>query len=112
MTEPVLDAAQALTPFLASGVDGVIAEVTRQAGAGAAALVRKAVARLRDSLSGEEEVARVLRDSVADGYFSEGELTDLVRLLQPLQVNSGVQVKGNAYINNTISIDGGGSFHG
>lgn len=113
MGDPVLEAAQALTPLLAAGADGAIGEVTRQAGESAAAAARSVIEKIRRSLDSdapsEETVAGVLRSELEQGNLSRADLLRTVETIR-LGHDNRMQVKGNAYIGNSIDIKG--DFHG
>lgn len=114
MADPMLEVAQAVTPLLAVGVDGALAEIRRQADAAAAAAVRKVLEQIRGSVGtspSEQETADALRGAVADGALTEADLESALRATRRIDYGS-IQVGGNAYFENEIRIEGGGSFHG
>lgn len=121
MNDPVLEAAQALTPLLAAGADGVAGEATRQVGESAAAATRRVIDAIRSSLGGaapnEENVAGALRDEMEKGTFTQADLFRTVKVLGAGGDNLGVQVKGdlnvkgNVHSGHSIQITGG-DFHG
>lgn len=114
MADPILDAAQALAPLLAVGVDGALAEVRRQADAGAAAAVRKVIDQVRgrfEDVPGEAETAGALQEALTRGDLTQADLEEAVQIAQRIDYGD-IQVGRNAYINSEIRVDGGGSFHG
>lgn len=115
MSDIVLDTAQVLTPLLAAGADGVVAEATRQAGEAAAAAARRVLDAVRRALGGEtadkEAVAIALRGELARGTVAESDLMHAVEVFGAGRDNYGIQVKGEKnYIGNTIDVKG--DFHG
>ena len=114
MSDPVLDAAQLLAPFLAAGGDAAVAEVTRQARKAAAAATRRVLEAVRgdlpqDAPADEEAVAAALRAELERGSIAESDLRYAVEVLGAGRDNHGAQVnevKGNAYIGNTIEVKG------
>lgn len=115
MSDPVLEVAQALTPLLAAGADGAVAEATRQAGEGAAAATRRVIEAVRAALGGappdQGKVADALREQLQRGAFTEADLVHTMKVVGIAGDNYGVQVKGNAYIDTSIHVEGG-DFHG
>jgi hypothetical protein len=114
MADPAMEAAQALGPLLAVGVDGALAEVRRQADAGAAAAVRRVIDQIRgrsEDAPSEAEAADALREALAQGGLTQADLEEAVRITQRIDYGD-IQVGRNAYIDSEIRVDGGGSFHG
>ena len=115
MSDPVLEAAQALAPLLAAGADGIAAEAKRQFGERAAGATRRVLEAVRGALGGkppdEEAVASALRAQLDGGAISEGDLRETMRVLGVGGDNYGIQVNGKAYIGNQITVEEGG-FHG
>jgi hypothetical protein len=114
MSDPVFEAAQALVPLLAVGADGAIAEVARQAGEGAAAAARRVIEAIRGSIDevdpSEEQIAQALRSGLANGDLAQADLVPLAEMHGAGRDNHGVQVEGNAYMGNSINVEG--DFHG
>lgn len=119
MSDPVMEAAQALTPLLAAGADGVLAETARQAGAEGAKALRRVLDSIREALGGsqgaeaaeEEAVATALRRALQEGAITDGDVHLAVNAVGAGRDNYGVQVKGNSYIGNSIKVEGG-NFNG
>jgi hypothetical protein len=115
MADPALEVAQALAPLLAAGADGALEEVAHQAGAGAADAVRRMIDRIHKRTAedpGEEQTATALRDALEDGQLTEAELLEALKALRTIRVGDSYRVRGNAYVGNTIKVEGGGNFHG
>ena len=115
MADPALEVAQALGPLLAAGADGALEEIRHQLGAGSAAVVRRVVDQLRGRIGDEfeeEQAAATLQDALQADLLSKPELLEALEVLRATQVHHSIQVEGNAYIGNTIRIDGGGNFQG
>jgi hypothetical protein len=111
----MLEFAQAIGPLLATGADKAVEEMARQAGAGAAATVRRLADQLRRGGGDDpdlEQTAAAVRAAVAEGLVTEPELSEAALIVKSSQLVQGTQVGGNAYVNSTIRVEGGGSFHG
>ena len=110
MSDPVLEAAQALAPFLAGGADSIAAEAKRQLGESAVRAARRVAKAVREALGtkhpSEEAVASALRTQLGNGTITEGDLRDTVKVLGAGRDNRGIQVGGNAYFGSRIDVKG------
>lgn len=105
-----------MLPLLMAGADGVLAEVTRQAGEKAAATARRVLDLVRGSVRPDDptrdEVTSALRKHLDAGEFSTADLAPLLQAVGGGNRQVNVKVKGNAYVDTNIRVDGGGSFNG